>query len=90
MNMRKYDAELKEDMAKTRSRIERATQKHERDTMKRKEFTEEEGLRLKRILAYELAWAETIARDRIYALLEECDYGPWEGDIHITLDITRI
>ena len=85
-----YNEEMEADKITTRSRIERATQKHERDTMKRKEFTEEEGLRLKRILAYELAWAETIARDRIYALLEECDYGPWEGDIEIHLNITRI
>ena len=86
-----YNEELKADMDKTRARMGRAIKAFdEGKKMKRKEFTPEEGLRLKRELAYEIGRAEAQTRARIYQILEDYQYGPWKGDINISLDIQRI
>ena len=45
---------------------------------------------MKKKIALEIARAEILLRGRITETLEEEDFGPWEGEIEIHLNITRI
>ena len=75
-----YNDELKESKKKTRARIERAL----------KQFEEGKTIQMKKMIALEIARSEILLRGRITNILEDANFGPWEGEIEIHLDIQRI
>ena len=53
-------------------------------------YDEKNTIYIKKRIALEIARAEIILRGRITETLEEEDFGDWEGDIEIHLDIHKI